>query len=60
MEKFNYSVIITGSGTYEEILKSLKDVIKSIEATKGDVEKLDDAEWEDSTLMTSINEIGVK
>ncbi len=54
----NYEIKITGSGTAKEIAEALKAVVKNLEsATNGKHETalLDGAEWEDATLVTTIN-----
>jgi len=58
MEKYN--ITITGEGTAEEIAQALRDVADGImEAKRGEheVAVLDGAEWEDSVLMTRIQNI---
>jgi hypothetical protein len=53
----NYHIKITGSGTAEELLKALRDVVANIEeAKRGEHETamLDGATWEDATLCTEI------
>ena len=57
----NYEIKITGSGTQEEIVKALRDVANNIMMAgsgnpKGLTDELDDQEWEDATLVTSIEE----
>lgn len=59
-----YKIKITGEGTPQEIVKALRLIANAIEdrATRTDldapeIEHLDGAEWEDSTLMTEIKEI---
>lgn len=57
-----YTIRISGSGTREDIAKALRVVADAIHhpTSKGDglnIEDIDGAEWEDSTLMTEINEI---
>jgi len=56
----SYNIKITGKGTSEEIIKSLKSIIGGIEeAQEGEHPEsaiLDGAEWEDNTLATEINE----
>lgn len=59
---YNYNIKITGSGTAEEIAQKLKSLAEEIEDS-AKVENgmqrafLDGAEWEDETLMTTINVI---
>jgi hypothetical protein len=48
-----FNIKITGSGTKEEILKSLSDLFEGI--NQSDIATLDGAEWEDKTLITEIN-----
>jgi hypothetical protein len=48
-----FNIKITGSGTKEEILKSLLDLVKGIQ--ESDTPILDGAEWEDKILITEIN-----
>ena len=57
MAKQKFTIKISGSGTADEIKKALKNVIESIEETRGDEQdaKLDGVEWEDDILMTSID-----
>ena len=52
--KEEFEIKITGSGTRDEIIKSLKLIIEGLEAETSDG-VLDGAEWEDSTLCTEIN-----
>jgi hypothetical protein len=52
--QINYDIKISGSGTPKEIVESLMRLIESISETPS-VVILDGAEWEDSTLMTTIN-----
>ena len=49
----NYEIKISGSGKKEEIVNSLKEMIKSISAIKGE----DNVTLEDSTLICEITEI---
>jgi hypothetical protein len=52
-----YSIKITGSGTPDEIIKSLKNVIGNIEEAKGGIAEIatfDEAKWEDRTLITEM------
>lgn len=52
-----YSIKITGSGTTDEIINALKNVIENIEEVSksaSEIIALDGAEWEDGTLMTEI------
>ena len=49
----NLKIKITGSGTSEEIVNSLKSVIKDIE--NPDVELDRPNNWEDKTLMTEVS-----
>jgi hypothetical protein len=49
-----FTISITGSGTREEILNSLKEITDSIRMYP--IDELDGVEWEDSILMTIISE----
>lgn len=54
----NYEIKITGSGTAKQIAAALRDIAKNIQsAADGNHEEqlLDGAEWEDPTLMTTID-----
>jgi hypothetical protein len=51
----NLTIKITGGGTRKEISDALILIAKSILETP--VEELDGSEWEDSTLMTEINQL---
>lgn len=58
----NYNIKITGEGTSKEIVNALRLVATAIEnkavrdnLDSPEIEDLDGAEWEDSTLMTEIN-----
>lgn len=50
---YRYNIKITGSGTRDEIVEALKNVLTSID--ESNVAVLDGAEWEDSILITEIN-----
>jgi hypothetical protein len=57
MEPYTYTITIKGGGTAKELIDALRGVANSIEsAANSDVDALDGAEWEDSTLMTYISE----
>ncbi|HNU14051.1 MAG TPA: hypothetical protein PKI55_06280 [Chitinophagaceae bacterium] len=54
-----YNIKITGSGTRQDIAKALRLIADAIyhPHSKGDglnIEDIDGAQWEDSTLMTEI------
>lgn len=56
--KNTFNIKISGSGTPNEIIKSLQDIIDGIvEAKHSDNvdAALDGAEWEDATLVTEIS-----
>ena len=56
--KKQFNIKITGSGTPEEIIASLKLVIDSVDAArhkKNPAKFLDGAKWENKTLMTEVN-----
>ena len=50
-----FEIKITGEGQRKHIIHALYDVIRSLEST--DEHELDGSEWEDSVLMTEVNEI---
>lgn len=59
-----YSIKITGSGTASEIVRALELIATAISdkavrtrLDSPEVEDLDGAEWEDSTLMTEIHKL---
>ncbi len=54
-----YNIQIKGSGTKKEIIKALEGIMASLHSTDGKDEDalLDGAEWEDKTLMTTIQAI---
>lgn len=54
MKDYTFRINITGSGTADEIIKSLKEILEGIEHDKTP-ENLDGARWEDATLFTAIN-----
>lgn len=49
-----FEIKITGEGQRKHIIHALYDVIRSLENTSD--EDLDEVEWEDSVLMTEVNE----
>jgi len=49
----NLTIKITGGGTREEISKALDLISKAILTTP--IEEIDGSEWEDCTLLTTIN-----
>jgi len=57
-EKLTINIKISGSGTPNEVIKSLEGLIESIKETNKGKDKIaifDGAEWEDETLITEIN-----
>lgn len=58
-----YSIHISGKGTREEIAQALREVIIVLVGTLSehtivkDLEDIDNAEWEEGTLLTEINAI---
>ena len=46
-----FEISITGSGTKEKLIKALKDVVATIEASRGDIS----SEFEDETLYIEIS-----
>jgi hypothetical protein len=56
MVEYTFEIKISGSGTPEEIVNALKQIIEGIEENPTP-EILDGAEWENSILCTTIKSI---
>ncbi len=52
-KEYNYNIKITGSGTRDEIISALQEIIKGMKDETVGV--LDGAVWEDETLLTEID-----
>jgi hypothetical protein len=53
--EYQYNIKIIGTGTRDEIVDALKVIINAID--DANIGVLDGAEWEDATLMTTINAV---